>query len=55
MGGGVKTRGVRCADPSGCLMQEAPESFRTCTPKIECAAIEGKWFVGKDVVNTFKT
>ncbi|KAJ8717888.1 hypothetical protein PYW07_005818 [Mythimna separata] len=46
VGGGVQSRGVRCADPSGCSLQKAPESSRTCTPKTDCEPLDGQWFTG---------
>lgn len=47
VGGGVQSRGVRCADPSGCTPRKAPDSFRTCTPSASCEPLEGRWFTGE--------
>ncbi|XP_075981264.1 ADAMTS-like protein 4 [Anticarsia gemmatalis] len=47
VGGGIQTRGVRCADPSGCTPNKAPDTFRVCTPKITCEPLEGNWFTGE--------
>ncbi|XP_050550580.1 thrombospondin type-1 domain-containing protein 4 [Spodoptera frugiperda] len=47
VGGGVQSRGVRCADPSGCSPKKTPESSRSCTPKIECEPLDGQWFTGE--------
>ncbi|KAL0869884.1 hypothetical protein ABMA27_006086 [Loxostege sticticalis] len=47
VGTGIQTRGVRCADPSGCTPRKAPESSRTCTPKLTCEPHDGRWFTGE--------
>ncbi|XP_026742771.1 ADAMTS-like protein 4 isoform X2 [Trichoplusia ni] len=47
VGGGMQTRNVRCADPAGCTPRKAPESTRTCTPKLDCEPLEGQWFTGE--------
>ncbi|XP_028169926.1 thrombospondin type-1 domain-containing protein 4-like [Ostrinia furnacalis] len=47
VGGGVQTRGIRCADPSGCTPKKAPESSRNCTPKLTCEPHDGRWFTGE--------
>lgn len=44
VGGGVQSRGVRCADPSGCATSRVPESIQTCSVKRQC---EAQWFTGK--------
>ncbi|XP_060805417.1 ADAMTS-like protein 4 [Amyelois transitella] len=46
VGGGIQTRGVRCADPSGCAPRKAPESSRSCTPKFDGEVHGGHWFTG---------
>ncbi|KAJ0174140.1 hypothetical protein K1T71_010286 [Dendrolimus kikuchii] len=46
VGGGVQTRRVRCADPSGCTPRKVPESYRSCTPKVSCEVLDGQWFTG---------
>ncbi|RVE48285.1 hypothetical protein evm_007036, partial [Chilo suppressalis] len=46
VGGGVQSRGVRCADPAGCV-NKAPEVFRSCTPKVTCEPHDGRWFTGE--------
>ncbi|XP_052755771.1 thrombospondin type-1 domain-containing protein 4-like [Galleria mellonella] len=47
VGGGVQTRGIRCADPSGCAPRKAPESSRPCTPKQICDSHDAQWFTGE--------
>ncbi|XP_073953760.1 ADAMTS-like protein 4 [Choristoneura fumiferana] len=47
VGGGLQTRSVRCADPSGCAPRKSPEESRTCTPKTSCEPHEGHWFTGQ--------
>ncbi|KAF9424823.1 hypothetical protein HW555_000124 [Spodoptera exigua] len=47
VGGGVQSRGVRCADPSGCSSKKAPETSRSCSPKIECEPLDGQWFTSE--------
>ncbi|KAM3963267.1 ADAMTS-like protein 4 isoform 1-T1 [Aphomia sociella] len=47
VGGGVQTRGVRCADPSGCAPRKAPESSRSCIPKRTCDPHDAQWFTGE--------
>ncbi|XP_047521189.1 thrombospondin type-1 domain-containing protein 4-like [Pieris napi] len=46
VGGGIQTRAVRCADPSGCAPKSPPDFTRTCSPTISCEAHEGHWFTG---------
>ncbi|XP_045501751.1 thrombospondin type-1 domain-containing protein 4-like [Colias croceus] len=46
VGGGIQTRAVRCADPSGCTPRQVPEHSRTCSPKVSCEPHEGQWFTG---------
>ncbi|KAI5635123.1 ADAM-TS spacer 1 domain-containing protein [Phthorimaea operculella] len=46
VGGGIQTRGVRCADPSGCAPRKSPEVSKTCTPKLTCDPHDGQWFTG---------
>lgn len=46
VGGGLQTRSVRCADPSGCL-HKSPEVSRTCTPAVVCEPHDGHWFTGE--------
>ncbi|CAB3228800.1 unnamed protein product [Arctia plantaginis] len=41
VGGGVQSRGVRCANPNGCSTHRAPESTQICTIKKQCDA---HWF-----------
>lgn len=43
VGGGVQSRGVRCADPTGCASQRAPESTQVCPIRKQCDA---QWFTG---------
>ncbi|XP_037294999.1 ADAMTS-like protein 4 [Manduca sexta] len=43
VGGGVQSRGVRCADPSGCSAHRAPEATQTCSVRKQCDA---QWFSG---------
>ncbi|XP_069361388.1 ADAMTS-like protein 4 isoform X1 [Maniola hyperantus] len=45
VGGGLQTRAVRCADPSGCP-RNSPEQSRTCSPRLTCDAHSGHWFTG---------
>ncbi|XP_059060915.1 thrombospondin type-1 domain-containing protein 4-like [Achroia grisella] len=47
VGGGVQTRGIRCADPSGCEPRKAPEASRSCTPKLTCESHDAQWFTGE--------
>ncbi|CAB3256975.1 unnamed protein product [Arctia plantaginis] len=47
VGGGIQTRGVRCADPSGCTPRKAPDTFRSCIPNASCEPTEGTWFTGE--------
>ncbi|XP_053614629.1 thrombospondin type-1 domain-containing protein 4-like [Plodia interpunctella] len=44
LGGGVKSRGVRCIDPAGCAAHIAPPSTQSCTPRKRCDA---HWFTGE--------
>ncbi|XP_068620174.1 ADAMTS-like protein 4 isoform X2 [Battus philenor] len=44
VGGGVQSRGVRCADPTGCSAQRTPIASQSCTPKKQC---EAQWFTGE--------
>ncbi|XP_014365887.2 thrombospondin type-1 domain-containing protein 4 isoform X2 [Papilio machaon] len=44
VGGGVQSRGVRCADPTGCSSHRAPHASQACTPKKQCDA---QWFTGE--------
>lgn len=44
VGGGVQSRGVRCADPTGCASGRAPEVTQTCSIRKQC---EAQWFTGK--------
>lgn len=44
VGGGVQSRGVRCADPSGCSPNRAPHASQSCSPRKQCDA---QWFTGK--------
>ncbi|XP_059060914.1 thrombospondin type-1 domain-containing protein 4-like [Achroia grisella] len=44
VGGGVQSRGVRCADPSGCASQRTPVPTQACTPKKHCDA---QWFTSE--------
>ncbi|CAG9123819.1 unnamed protein product [Plutella xylostella] len=44
VGGGVQTRGVRCADPAGCGPR--PDTFRTCSLSTKCEPYEGHWYTG---------
>ncbi|XP_045452791.1 ADAMTS-like protein 4 [Melitaea cinxia] len=46
VGGGVQTRAVRCADPSGCP-RKSPETSRACAPTMSCEPHEGHWFMGE--------
>ncbi|XP_049876741.1 thrombospondin type-1 domain-containing protein 4-like [Pectinophora gossypiella] len=41
VGGGVQTRGVRCADPSGCASHRAPIASQSCSLRKQCDA---QWF-----------
>lgn len=41
VGGGVQSRGVRCADPAGCAAHSAPVSTQACSPRKHCDA---QWF-----------
>lgn len=43
VGGGVQSRGVRCADPTGCASGRAPEVTQTCSIRKQC---EAQWFTG---------
>ncbi|KAI8420125.1 hypothetical protein MSG28_008706 [Choristoneura fumiferana] len=43
VGGGVQSRGVRCADPSGCAAHRAPTSSQSCALRKQCDA---QWFTG---------
>nr|XP_026492612.1 thrombospondin type-1 domain-containing protein 4-like [Vanessa tameamea]XP_026492619.1 thrombospondin type-1 domain-containing protein 4-like [Vanessa tameamea] len=45
VGGGLQTRAVRCADPSGCP-RKSPESSRNCAPTLPCEPHDGHWFMG---------
>ncbi|CAG9123813.1 unnamed protein product [Plutella xylostella] len=47
VGGGIQSRGTRCADPAGCAVRQAMRSSQTCRPKITCNAHEGQWFTGE--------
>ncbi|XP_037295317.1 ADAMTS-like protein 4 [Manduca sexta] len=47
VGGGVQTRNVRCADPSGCAPRKEPEATRTCTLRLPCEPLEGQWFTSE--------
>ncbi|XP_028169904.1 A disintegrin and metalloproteinase with thrombospondin motifs 9-like [Ostrinia furnacalis] len=43
VGGGVQSRGVRCAEPGGCSTR-APVSTQTCSPRKQCDA---QWFTSE--------
>lgn len=43
----MQSRGVRCADPSGCAPRKSPETSKSCTPKLACESHGGHWFTGK--------
>lgn len=45
--GGIQSRGVRCADPSGCAANRAPESTQSCIPRQYCDRDEGQWFTSE--------
>ncbi|XP_072943030.1 thrombospondin type-1 domain-containing protein 4-like [Epargyreus clarus] len=47
VGGGVQTRTVRCADPSGCGPRKSPDASRGCTPTVSCEPHNGQWFTGE--------
>ncbi|XP_063626551.1 thrombospondin type-1 domain-containing protein 4-like isoform X1 [Cydia splendana] len=44
VGGGVQSRGVRCADPAGCTNHRAPASSQSCPVRKQCDA---QWFTGE--------
>ncbi|XP_026742853.1 thrombospondin type-1 domain-containing protein 4-like [Trichoplusia ni] len=44
VGGGVQSRGVRCADPNGCTGHRAPEASQTCAVRKQCDA---QWFTSE--------
>ncbi|XP_026320556.1 thrombospondin type-1 domain-containing protein 4-like [Hyposmocoma kahamanoa] len=46
VGGGVQSRGVRCADPSGCAPRKSLETSKSCTPSLACEPHKGHWFTG---------
>lgn len=48
VGGGVQSRGVRCADPAGCATPRAPHSTQNCTPRKPCDA---HWFTSKVILS----
>ncbi|KAL0820477.1 hypothetical protein ABMA28_006343 [Loxostege sticticalis] len=43
VGGGVQSRGVRCAEPGGCSAR-APAATQTCSPRKQCDA---QWFTSE--------
>ncbi|CAH2984523.1 unnamed protein product [Chilo suppressalis] len=43
VGGGIQSRGVRCAEPTGCNSR-APISTQTCAPRKQC---EAQWFTSE--------
>ncbi|CAG9564025.1 unnamed protein product [Danaus chrysippus] len=45
VGGGLKTRSVRCGDPSGCV-GPSPETSQDCVPSVPCEPHDGRWFTG---------
>ncbi|GBP09805.1 ADAMTS-like protein 4 [Eumeta japonica] len=47
IGGGLQTRGVRCADAAGCAPRRAPEALQHCTPRLPCDPHEGQWFTNE--------
>ncbi|CAG5049254.1 unnamed protein product [Parnassius apollo] len=44
VGGGVQSRGVRCADPNGCAAHRAPHSSQSCSLRKQCDA---QWFTAE--------
>lgn len=47
MGGGVQSRGVRCANPSGCSSHRVPVASQTCAIRKQC---DSQWFTGKALI-----
>lgn len=45
--GGIQTRGVRCANPSGCSSHRAPIASQACAMRKQCDA---QWFTGKCIL-----
>lgn len=44
VGGGVQSRGVRCADPSGCSSHRAPLPTQACSVRSQC---DSQWFTSE--------
>lgn len=44
----MQSRGVRCADPTGCASHRAPEATQTCSMRKQC---DSQWFTSQLIYN----